>query len=109
MGQPQNVPDLSKGWASPPFESQAQNLDYTGAHNLANQFFGGVSYTDPIALPRGAATATSGLSAYTFGRVGATVKVQKVFVVPQPAASVPGNWEHINGNIIVSTSDKKQK
>jgi hypothetical protein len=78
------------------FESLAQNLDYTGAHNFANQFFGAVRYTDPIALPPGAKTATSGVSQYTYGRLGTTVNVQKIFVTPQPAASVNANWERIN-------------
>src|SRR5262249_14236512 len=81
---------------------------YQAAHEFANQFFGRISYTDPVALPQGAATATSGVSRYTFGRVSVSVNVQKVFIVPQPAASVPANWERIRGNIIVSTSDTKK-
>lgn len=89
------------------FESQAQNLDYTGAHNFANKFFGDISVGNLFTLPRGAATATSGQATYNFQRVGVSVNVQKIFVVPQPAGSVNQNWERINGNIVVSTSDKK--
>jgi RHS repeat-associated protein len=88
----------------------AQGKDtYQAAHGFANQFFGNLRYTDPIALPRGAATATSGASTYSFRRVGVDVNVRKIFITPQPAASVPANWERIRGNLIVSTTDQKGK
>jgi len=89
------------------FESLSQNLDYAGAHNFANQFFGNISVGDLVSLPRGAATATSGQATYNFQRVGVSVNVQKIFVTPQPAGSVNTNFERIKGNIVVSTSDKK--
>jgi hypothetical protein len=46
---------------------------------------------------------------YNFQRVGISVNVQKIFVVPQPAASVNANWERIRGNLIVSLTDQKKK
>jgi hypothetical protein len=82
--------------------------DYTSAHNFANQFFGNIAVGRVFPLPPGAAKATSGHAAYNFQRVGTTVDVRKVFITPQPRASVPNNWERIPGNLVVSTTDKKK-
>jgi len=81
---------------------------YDAAHGFANKFFGDVRVSGLNTLPPGAATATSGQATYNFQRVGVSVNVQKIFIVPQPAASVNANWERIRGNLIVSTSDQKK-
>ncbi len=82
---------------------------YEDAHNFANQFFGNVSTTATIAMPPGVATASSAQRTYNFQRIGVSVNVQKIFVVPQPAASVPGNWSKYPGNLVVSTSGQKKE
>jgi RHS repeat-associated protein len=82
---------------------------YDAAHSFANKFFGDVRVTGLNTLPPGAATATSGQATYNFQRVGVSVNVRKIFIVPQPAASVPTNWERIRGNLIVSTTDQKKQ
>ena len=82
--------------------------NYLDAHNFASEFFGKLHYTDPVGLPRGAAKSTSGVSTYSFERLGTSVNVQKIFITPQPRASVPKNWERIPGNLVVSTTDKKK-
>jgi hypothetical protein len=81
---------------------------YQSAHNFANQFFGNLRITDLTALPPGATTATSGHAIYQFRRVGVDVIVLKFFTTPQPAVSVPANWERIRGNIIVNPTDTKK-
>jgi RHS repeat-associated protein len=82
--------------------------NYLDAHNFASQFFGKLHYTDPVGLPPGAAKSTSGVSTYSFERLGTSVNVQKIFITAQPSESVPKNWERIPGNLIVSTTDKKK-
>lgn len=81
---------------------------YADAHAFANKFFGNIAVGDPLGLPRGARTSTSGVATYNFQRVGVSVNVQKIFIVPQPAASIPANWERIRGNIIVTPADLKK-
>lgn len=81
---------------------------YDTAHGFANKFFGDVRVSGLNTLPPGAATATSAQATYNFQRVGISVNVQKIFIVPQPAASVNANWERIRGNLIVSTSGQKK-
>jgi hypothetical protein len=82
--------------------------NYLDAHNFASGFFGKLHYTDPVGLPRGAANSTSGVATYSFDRLNISVNVQKIFITPQPRASVPKNWERIPGNLVVSTTDKKK-
>lgn len=81
---------------------------YDAAHGFANKFFGDVRVSGLNTLPPGAATATSAQATYNFQRVGVSVNVQKIFIVPQPAASVNANWERIRGNLVVSISDQKK-
>ena len=81
---------------------------YGDAHSFANQFFGNVAVGTVFPLPAGAAIATSGHAAYNFQRIGTTVDVRKIFITPQPSASVSRNWERISGNLLVSTTDGKK-
>jgi hypothetical protein len=80
---------------------------YNAAHNRANEFFGDVKVTGPTALPAGAAMASSGTAEYNFQRIGITANVEKVFITPQPAESVPNNWERISGNLRVIVPGQK--
>jgi len=61
---------------------------YKTAHIRADEFFGNVAVSNLKLLPEGAETATGGSAIYNFQRVGVSVKVEKTFITPQPAASI---------------------
>jgi hypothetical protein len=80
--------------------------NYRDAHGFANQFFGNVLVTNVHGL--GGTRSSSGVGRYDFRHPGITVNVTKIFITPQPRASVPKDLERIPGNIVVSTTDKKK-
>jgi RHS repeat-associated protein len=82
---------------------------YELAHVFANQFFGNVEGSSPQGLPTGAASITSARRIYNFKRLGIEVTVEKTFVTPQPAESLPQSWDRTRGNIrvIPPTQEKK--
>jgi hypothetical protein len=116
-----DLTQLSKGGATLPGEAIAHAAveayagvgegkgTYAATHGFANQFFGDVAVRNLVTLPPGSATAAGGRATYNFQRLGISVNVQKIFITPQPAATVPTNWERIRGNLVVSTSDQKKK
>lgn len=81
---------------------------YKGAHDRANEFFGDVKVGAIEGLPAGAAMATSGRTVYDFRRVGSKVNVEKTFITPQPAQSLPNNWERIQGNLKITPVQEKK-
>ncbi|HYR77922.1 MAG TPA: DUF2341 domain-containing protein [Pyrinomonadaceae bacterium] len=82
---------------------------YEAAHKRANEFFGDVRVGSIETLPPGAATATSGRTIYDFQRVGIKATVEKIFITPQPAESVPANWERIRGSLRVIVPGQGEK
>ena len=84
-------------------------IAHAAAHARANEFFGDVRVGSIEALPQGAAMVTSGRTVYDFRRVGIQATVEKTFITPQPAQSLPNNWERTRGNIrvIVPAQEKK--
>lgn len=82
---------------------------YAKAHDRANQFFGDVRVGTIQGLPAGAGMSTSGRTDYNFRRIGTTATVEKVFITPQPAESLPNNWERIRGNLRVIVPNQPQK
>ena len=81
---------------------------YKAAHDRANEFFGDVKVGAIKGLPAGAAMATSGQTVYDFRRVGSKVNVEKTFITPQPAQSLPNNWERIQGNLKITPVQEKK-
>jgi len=82
---------------------------YREAHARANEFFGDVKVGGLEGLPAGAAMATSGRAVYDFRRVGTKATVEKTFFTPQPAQSLPNNWERTQGNIKVIMPSQEKK
>jgi RHS repeat-associated protein len=61
------------------------------AHKRANEFFGSVVVSGIEAVPKSANPTFTGQAIYNFQRLGVRVTVQKLFISPQPAASLPNN------------------
>lgn len=75
---------------------------YEEAHARADEFFGNVATTTAVGWPIGAPMSTSAIKMINFQRVGESVMVEKRYVSPIPAASVPGDgWFREQGNLRV--------
>lgn len=84
---------------------------FDAAHKRANEFFGNVVVSGIEAVPKGSNPVFTGQAIYNFQRVGVQATVQKPFITPQPAESLPNNWERIRGHVRVippkPTQEKK--
>ncbi len=79
------------------------------AHIFANQFFGNVNVSDITGVPAGASTVSGAQMTYEFRRIAEKVTVERTFVTPQPAESLPNALDKVGGRIRVIAPGQDQK
>ena len=82
---------------------------YQLAHAYADKFFGDIGVTRTGGLPEGARMATSARATLTFKRLETQVDIEITLRTPQPAESIPRNFDYLRGNIKVLKANQNPR
>ena len=78
------------------------------AHAYANTFFGDIKVEQVGGLPEGAQMATTARATLNFRRLQTKVPIEITLTTPQPAQSLPGRFDYLQGNIKVAKPEEKK-